>query len=249
MNARARQATADGGGALLRAMAAVLSVLAAGAGLGLSLHHPLSPPLACAVFALVAAVVFRRPLVWPVLLPACLPVVAFAPWTGWLTVEELDLLVLACAAGAYARLAWDLPGAARRREDHRGTQALAWLGVALFGASLVLATARGIADAGGWSFGWFQGYREPLNSVRLAKSFFLALLLLPLWRALQRKDSVRAQELLGMGLAMGLCTAALTTVWERAAFTGLLNFSSDYRTTGMFWEMHVGGLRWTGSSC
>ena len=35
--------------------------------------------------------------------------------------------------------------------------------------------------------------------------------------------------------------AALTVVWERYAFTGLLNFSSDYRATGMFWEMHVGG--------
>jgi hypothetical protein len=30
-------------------------------------------------------------------------------------------------------------------------------------------------------------------------------------------------------------------VWERLAFTGLANFSSDYRATGLFWEMHVGG--------
>jgi hypothetical protein len=44
-----------------------------------------------------------------------------------------------------------------------------------------------------------------------------------------------------LGLALGLIGAALATAWERSAFTGLLDFSSDYRTTGLFWEMHVGG--------
>uniref|UniRef100_UPI00195354A7 hypothetical protein n=1 Tax=Escherichia coli TaxID=562 RepID=UPI00195354A7 len=27
----------------------------------------------------------------------------------------------------------------------------------------------------------------------------------------------------------------------RLAYTGLLDFSTDYRTTALFWEMHVGG--------
>jgi len=51
----------------------------------------------------------------------------------------------------------------------------------------------------------------------------------------------RAQRLFSLGLMLGLAAAAISTIWERTAFTGLLNFSSDYRTTGMFWEMHVGG--------
>jgi hypothetical protein len=34
---------------------------------------------------------------------------------------------------------------------------------------------------------------------------------------------------------------ALLVTWERVAFPGLLNFSTDYRTTALFWEMHVGG--------
>jgi len=42
-------------------------------------------------------------------------------------------------------------------------------------------------------------------------------------------------------MALGLIGAALAAVWERGAFTGLLDFSSDYRTTALFWEMHVGG--------
>ena len=36
-------------------------------------------------------------------------------------------------------------------------------------------------------------------------------------------------------------TASLAALWERLAFTDLLNFSSDYRLTALFWEMHVGG--------
>jgi hypothetical protein len=50
----------------------------------------------------------------------------------------------------------------------------------------------------------------------------------------------------GAGLALGLGGAALAAVWERAAFTDLLNFSSDYRTTALFWEMHVGGAAFDG---
>ena len=40
---------------------------------------------------------------------------------------------------------------------------------------------------------------------------------------------------------MGLGGAALACVWERAAYVGLADFSTDYRTTALFWEMHVGG--------
>ncbi|MEP7098212.1 MAG: hypothetical protein ABI748_11155, partial [Dokdonella sp.] len=40
---------------------------------------------------------------------------------------------------------------------------------------------------------------------------------------------------------LGIVGTSLATVWERVAYTGLLDFSTDYRTTALFWEMHVGG--------
>jgi hypothetical protein len=191
------------------------------------------------------AAAFVWPQLWLLALPALLPVVGLAPWTGWITFEELDILGLAVAAGGYARLAWSPPlNTASGTSRHHSSQSylvLAWLLVGLFALSVAVAMARGFADAGGFSFGWFHGYHEPMNSVRLAKGLFLALLLLPLWLAQGRQDLERAQRLLSVGLMAGLGAAALATIWERAAFTGLLNFSSDYRTTGMFWEMHVGG--------
>ncbi len=193
--------------------------------------------LACLVF-------FKFPHVGLLVLPALLPVIGLAPWTGWITFEELDVLILALAAAGYARIAWfgeqhvDTAGARYPKQRYA---VLVWGLVGLFKLSTAVAMLRGFADAGGFAFGWYQGYHEPMNSLRLAKSFFLALLMLPLWLTQRRQDPDRAQRMLSMGLMLGLGTVALTTVWERAAFTDLLNFSSDYRTTGMFWEMHVGG--------
>jgi hypothetical protein len=213
-------------------------------GLVLALHYPLKPAVAATLFLLACAGFFIRDDLWLLVLPALLPVFAFAPWTGWITFEELDLLVLATATGAYAHAVWrSLTPVQRCRIDNGEYAAspLWWLLAALFAASTATAMARGFLDAGGFSFGWFQGYHEPMNSVRLAKCFFLATLLIPLWSMNYRHAPERALQLLSTGLMLGLAGAALATVWEREAFTNLLNFSTDYRTTGLFWEMHVGG--------
>ncbi len=220
-----------------------------GAGFSIALHYPLGQRLMVGLFGACLLLFYRWPCSWLVMLPALLPLIGFAPWTGWLTFEELDLLILAVAAGGYARLAFDAPHGASKRQQalriaprHRaGLTAPTLVLLGLFSVSVLLAMLRGFADADGFRFGWFQGYHEPMNSVRLAKGFFAALLVLPLWRALNRQHPARAQSLLSQGLLLGLAGAALATVWERAAFTGLLDFSSDYRTTGLFWEMHVGG--------
>lgn len=204
------------------------------------MHYPLGPQAATGLALAAGVVVCAWPHLWLLLLPALLPVIGLAPWTGWITFEELDILVLVVAAGGYARMAWANAGGAQR-QHRRSLSVLVWLMLGLFALSTATAMFRGFADAGGFVFGWFQGYHEPMNSVRLAKSFFEALLLFPLWQGLYKQNPERSQNLLSQGLMLGLVFAALTTVWERTAFTGLLNFSSDYRTTAMFWEMHVGG--------
>lgn len=225
--------------------AALLSLACAVAGVALALHYPLSAALATLLFACVAVGTWWRPQAWPVLLPALLPIIGFATWTGWIVFEEFDLLVLAVAAGGYARRAWtglapDAPPG--RRHWHRSSAAaLIGLIVALFAASTLVAMFRGFSDAGGFSFGWFQGYREPLNSLRLAKPLFAALLLWPLWNAAQREDADGSAQRLSLGMMLGLLGASTAALWERLAFTDLLNFSADYRTTALFWEMHVGG--------
>lgn len=217
-----------------RGLALLPALLAATAGLAIALHHPLGPVLVPALFIGAAVAAARWPRAWLVVLPAALPLIGLAPWSGWLVFEEVDLLVLAAAAGGYAA------GAPRASQPWRGSIAVT-LVVALYTLGLALSVARGVADAGGFGFGWFQGYHEPLNSLRLAKPLLLALLLLPLWRAAWAEAPQQAASRLSLGLVLGLLGVALAAAWERLAYTGLLNFSTDYRTSALFWEMHVGG--------
>lgn len=213
---------------------ALLATLIGGLGAFIALHHPLAPVLLICVLAAWSLAVFMRPAIWPFALPALLPVAGFAPWTGWLGLEEFDVLVLGAAAGAHARLAI---GAAREGQTSRwariclGLMALSWL----------LALLRGLLDAGSFRLDWFQAYEDPLNSLRTAKSFLFVLLLLPPLRHLLEREPERLAGGLATGVATGLGLVSLAIVGERAGYPGLLDFSTPYRATALFWEMHVGG--------
>jgi len=215
----------------------VAAAAAAVAAVGLALHHPLSVSLALLGCVALAAANFVWPLCWLLLLPALLPLLGLMPWSGWLTFEEFDIAVLAIAAGGHLRLAWRRPGA----RGVAGASALKGLVLLAYGAVVALSVWRGFQAGGGFEWGWWQGYHEPMNALRVGKSFFLFLLLLPLWRAALRETPQAAPRRLAAGLAAGLGVVALLGLWERLAFTGLADFSSDYRITAMFWEMHVGG--------
>ena len=218
-----------------------------------------------AAFAAFSGATFLRPGTWLFALPAALPVIGLASWTGWIAFEEFDIFVLAAAAGGYAALAvaqrrtsktdqytaassstdgsLDIGSGAvaSRTEQSVRLSGFAWTWVTLFALSMLVALYRGIAGAATAEFGWFGGYDDAVNSLRIAKSFFLILLLYPLLRAELQRSSRRALELLASGLATGLGLGSIAVVWERVAFPGVLNFSTDYRATALFWEMHVGG--------
>lgn len=217
-----------------RGLMAAAAAVSAVAGLWLASHHPLSALWAVAAWWVMAALSFVRPPWGLVALLGLLPVSGLAPWTGWLVVEELDLLVLALVAGGYARLARG-GGAVTRPAGPQLSGVLLAAAV----VSVLWSMLRGGTDAGGWAFGWWQAYHEPLNSVRLAKPLLMALLVWPLWQAIERGASRHA--VLAWGMTAGLALTALRVLAERHAFTGVTNFSSDYRATGPFWEMHVGG--------
>jgi hypothetical protein len=218
------------GASLVAALCALLAAF-------LAWNHPLSPALALLGCTALAVFCFLSPARWAFGVFPALPVAGLMTWTGWLAVEELDFLVLAVAAGGHARLA---VGHSRQAGGLRRLPG-SWLWMLPIAAVTVLGLWRGLVDAGGDSFGWWQGYREPANSLRLAKGVFEALLLLPLMRAAWREDQALASARLVAAFTWMLLVTAVVVLWERLAFTSLLNFSSDYRATGLFWEMHVGG--------
>ena len=217
-------------------VALVLAAVALFAGIALASAHPLAPLTASTAFIVAALAAWRYPCAWPWVVPALLPVVALAPWSGALAFEELDLVVLAMVVGGYAaRHPPAIPGA------RRAASTLGALLIVAFGTSWALGLWRGLDDAGSLPGGWLDGYHDPGNAVRVAKSALWAALLLPLWHACLRRSADRAAASLATGIACGLAMTGLVVVNERVAFTGLTNFSTDYRVTGPFWEMHAGG--------
>ena len=234
-----RQTSAGG-----RVLASVAAAGCAALAVWLALQHPLAPALALAGVLLLAAVQAAWPPLWLIALPALMPWLGLGAWTGWTVVEEMDLVLLALAAGAYLR--WALKPWPQVRASRASRRMRAWgqLLLMLWAASVLVGLVRGLGDLGSTGdlgLGWWHGWREPLNALRLAKSTVAMLLMLPLWWALQQRPNQRCADQLGLGLALALAGTTLWCVWERAAFTGLLNMSADYRTTGPFWETHVGG--------
>lgn len=90
-----------------RFVASLFAFMAFSLGMALAINYPLGITISVAGFVLCAALGFYRPNSFWLIIPATLPILGFAPWTGWISFEELDLLVLALACGGYAKMAVD----------------------------------------------------------------------------------------------------------------------------------------------
>ena len=223
-------------GRLLKTATSLVALGSWAVGATLAWHHPLWPVATFAVFCLWCLLVLWRPGVWLFAVPACLPFLNFSPWTGWLVFDEFDILLLGALAGGYWRLA-----CSSRSDWLTGMPAaFRWLVVLLAGTGL-LALYRGFADAGGFAFDWFAGYSDPLNSLRVFKSLGFSLLFVPLLQHEIVCSGALAGRRLAKGIVAGLSVVTLAVLWERSAFPGVLDFSKNYRTVALFWEMHVGG--------
>lgn len=229
-----------------RLLFAAISIAALAWNLWLAAQHPLWPGFVLAASCAWVVIAAMYPTIWLVVLPAVLPALNLAPWTGWLVFDEFDLLVAGAVAGEFARLACEKRPSARASAPRRGDARSQRFGTAMLitlGGLALTSLWPGLVSAGGSPSGLFQGYTEALNSVRIVKPLAYALLLLPLVRrALCDIDSsALAVRRLSIGMLFGLSIVMLAALWERAANPGLLNFSSPYRTVALFWEMHVGG--------
>lgn len=229
-----------------------LVVLACG-GLAFTLAalHPVAPVAAVLLVALVVAASARYPDHWPFWLPALLPVLSLAPWTGWWLVDEWDVCVLAVLAGAYGR--WLCSPSVPRVSDPRWGPRWLWLALAS-GALLSLGRGWVLAESpvlglGEGASSWLQGFSRAVygdydqiwNTLRVSKSLCWVLLLAPVlsWRAERRR--VQPVTLFLRGALVGLAVVCGLVLWERLLYVGLLDFKLPYRTTAWFWEMHVGG--------
>ena len=182
---------------------------------------------------------------WPGWMIALLPWAGLAPWTGWVLVDEFDLLVLASAAGGY----FAISGPHRQRPPEPvpvWRRELRWrrltlLVMALSLLSCLMAVLHGMVDAGGIQADLFQGYLSAGEPLRAGKPMLWMLLMLPLWQRVARRTPHTLTPALQTGMAGALWGVCAGLLHERLVHTGLSDFNSAYRSSGGFWEMHVGG--------
>ena len=214
---------APGGGAIAGALLLVGGVVAA------AWSYPPGAMYLALPLALWSIVLWR----WPRLgLPAAvalLPLLDFSDITGWVVVNEFDCFIAISIAVVLLRN----PAAQKDRLlDRPGRFALALLALSLMVSSAIGLFPLSPAD-GNALYSLMTSY----STLRAAKGPLWALLMLPMFAATgpQWRSRMSAGIVAGLGALIGVI------VWQRYAFAGLFDTTTDYRVEGTFPELRVGG--------
>lgn len=199
---------------------------------GAVLNYPLNGWWLAVFLSIYAAILWVRPPIWMLILPALLPTLDLAPWTGWFFIDEFDLFMLTTIAVVLwrgPRVANGLVFPPRFR----------WL-LAGFIASFLIALVIGLLPLSSLDANAFASYYSHYNALRAGKGFLWALVALTLIRytVVNRETMLRHYT---TGVLVGLGGVAVIVIWERFLFTGLLDFESVHRVAGLFSSMHTGG--------
>ncbi len=188
-----------------------------------------------------AAAVWWRPVLALAVIPAALPILDLAPWSGRLFWDEFDLLMLTCLSVA----AWRAAPARDARKQAPSTGSGSTLAFALLAISLGLSAALGALPLRWPDANSFTGYYSPFNALRIAKGALWAWVFVWLYRRLATAQTTSGgwtpARMFVLGMNAGLALTVAAVAWERTAFVGLFDFAADYRVTGPFSAMHKGG--------
>lgn len=215
----------------------------------LLLDYPVFRPLLVGVLLGVGALMFRWPRIWLAILPAAVPMLELAHWSGRLFIEDLDLLF----AFVLALLLWQQPAGepAQRTRLPRTAHLLAFALAGSYGASLAI----GLFPWSNWGApDMLANFLGQANALRLAKGFFWAAAFSPFVLRDFRDAPEAARRMVVGGMVAGGLAVGGMALWERGVWQALvygrdiyqllaplLDFSTAYRVTGTFAEMNTGG--------
>ena len=235
-----RASSSNHTGAPVRAVAASSGLVAgrsvalvgAIAACALAATYPMGQiPLGIALLAY-GAILTRYPTAWLLVVPALLPVLDLAPWTGRYFIDEFDGVVLVTLVVGL----WRAAGQPLAASSARGF----WLLVAGFAVSFLVSAAIGLLPMQPWDANALASPYSHYASLRAAKGLVFAagLAVLIGSHVAAGHDVKRA---LGAGMILGLAAAAASVIWERIAYAGFADFTKAFRVVGMFSTMHTGG--------
>lgn len=179
-----------------------------------------------------SVLLIRFPYAWLIVIPALLPIMDFAPWTGRFFFDEFDLVILTTLLVHY----WRKP----TQRLHSVYSLATFMVLGMFGILYGISLIRGLLPLQPIDANAFTSYYSNYNSLRAGKAVLWALLLLPLLQQTVQCYN-RAHLYLGYGVLIGLVGVIAASCWERFLFPGLFNFSNNYRIIALFSTMHTGG--------
>jgi O-antigen ligase len=166
------------------------------------------------------------------LIPAALPILDLAPWSGRFFLDEFDILLMVTLAVGYVRTK------PAPLSDSDG-KLFSWT-LGLLALSYAISTTRAMLPLTEIDASSFTSYFSPYNALRISKGLILALLFIGLYRRLTHNTN-NAFHWFAWGTCLGLAITVALIASEKALFGGLLNFDSEYRATGPFSAIHIGG--------
>lgn len=201
--------------------------------LWLASDMPRFAPELCFGLLAYAALLAVAPGAWLVVLPAALPVLDLAPWTGRLFLDEFDLLLLTSVAMALGHgLRW--------RSRARLSRPLAGA-LVLFTLCWTIGTVVGLLPLQPLDANAFASYWSHYNSLRVSRGFIWALVLLWLLHVALPQGTERGRLDLTLGLLLGLAGVCAMGVLERWQYGSLFDPTVSYRITSTFSSIHTGG--------
>ncbi|HUN51674.1 MAG TPA: hypothetical protein VMU42_11170 [Candidatus Sulfotelmatobacter sp.] len=210
---------------------------------------PVARAYVAAALAICFIVQVAIPSAWLFFVPTLLPVFDLTLWSGRLYVTEFDLLMVATAAAHYLRA----PAGFRfpRLRGNGGTI------VILLVLSYLVGLWIGATPLPSPDVNQLGSYLSHYNAFRVSKSIAWALLLLSALQWRLAVDAAKTATLFAVGISAGLILVGLVVMWERGVFLAiaqhglyagryaimgaLLDFTTLYRATAAFSELHTGG--------
>lgn len=179
-----------------------------------------------------ATLLLYFPFAWLIVLPALLPIMDFAPYTGRFFFDEFDLVILTTLAFYF----WQKPKLPNRSLLSASTI----LVLITFSILYVVSLLIGLFPLTEWNANAFNNYYSHYNALRVGKGFIWSLLLLPLFQLTIRRYRY-APQYFSSGILLGLTGVSVFVIIERLVFPGLFDFTTDYRVTALFSTTHAGG--------